>query len=134
MGSRRPVAQAVAMAVGVVAALSAAEPSITSDHAREYIGKRVTVCGKVVAIGHVLAKRQGGKQTFLHFDQAPPQSPFMAVIIGGDQFSGGMFWGIEKKVDQKNVCVTGYVKSHDADTMMLLNAPNQLKVIDDAKQ
>jgi hypothetical protein len=120
--------------MGVAVSLSAADPPITSEHAKDYIGKRVTVCGKVVSIGHVLVKRQGGKQTFLHFDQPPPQSPFMVVIIGGDQFSGGLFYGIEKKVDQKNVCATGYVKKHDEAAMMVVDAPNQLKVMDDAKQ
>ena len=124
----------VAVAMVATGSLSAADPSITSNQAKEHIGKRVTVCGKVVSIGHVLIKRQGGQQTFLHFDQPPPQSPFMVVIIGGDQFSGGLFYGIEKKVDQKNVCATGYVKKHDEAAMMVVDAPNQLKVMDDAKQ
>jgi hypothetical protein len=85
----------------------------------------------VAGIGHAVTSGRGGKQTFLHFDRVPPQCPFMAVIVGNDLFGGGAFYGIEKKVEQKRICVTGYVKRQGEIPMMLLDAPNQLKIMDD---
>lgn len=134
MHARRIGAVSLAIAVPFVAALFAADPPITSDQAKDHVGKRVTVCGDVVSTGKALAKGQGGKQKFLHFDQAPPHSPFTAVIIGGDLAGGGVFFGIEKKVEHKHVCVTGYVQDHDGTLIMRIDAPNQLKVMGDAKQ
>ena len=80
----------------------------------------------------MLAKRQGGAQIFLHYDAPPPNSPMSAVIIGSDLF-GSPFWGIDKKVQNKHICTTGYVKNHDGSLLMVLDAPNQLKVVGDAK-
>jgi hypothetical protein len=125
----------VALAVlASAASVTAADPPITAAEAKDYVGKRVTVCGDVVAIGHAQAKGQGGKQTFLHFDQAPPDCPFMAVIIGNDLAGGGFFFGIDKKVQGKRTCVTGYVKRQGTMPMMILDAPNQLKISDAAGQ
>ena len=118
---------AAILGASLAASVWAADSPITSAEAKDHVGKRVTVCGNIVSIGQVLARRQGGKQTFLHFDQAPPNAAFTAVIVGGDLF-GSPFWGIEKKVEHKNVCVTGYVKNHDGTILMVLDGPNQLKV------
>lgn len=112
--------------------VGAADPPITAAEAKDHVGKRVTVCGNVAAIGRVLAKREGGAQVFLHFDAPPPDTPMSAVIIGSDTF-GSPFWGIDKKVQQKHVCTTGYVKNHDGKLLMVLDAPNQLKIVGDAK-
>ena len=83
---------AVLAGVTLVAALSAeaAEPpTITAAQASEYVGKRVKVCGEIAAVGRAFAKREGGKQVFLHFDKAPPDSPFVAVVIGYDLEKSG---------------------------------------------
>jgi len=118
----------VSAALASIVSLRAADSAITAAEAKDHIGKRVTVCGDVVAIGRASAKRQGGHQTFLHFDQAPPNCPFTAVVIGNDTAGGGLFYDIDKKAAGKHACVTGYIKRHDEMPIMLLDAPNQLKL------
>jgi hypothetical protein len=131
MGVDRSLIVVALVALASAVPLRAADPPITADEAKDHIGKRVTVCGNVAGVGHAIASGRGGKQTFLHLERMPPQCPFMAVIVGNDLFGGGMFYDIEKKVEHKRICVTGYVKRLGEVPMMLLDAPNQLKVEDD---
>lgn len=108
--------------LAVVALQAASVPTITADEARDYVGKRVTVCGEIVAIGRAFSKRNGGKQIFLHFDKKPPESPFTAVVIGL-QFE--TFWNLDKAV-HKRACATGYVRNHDGLVHVVIDAYNQL--------
>lgn len=123
----------VVLALSWSVAARTADPPISAAEAKDHIGKRLTVCGVVTASSHAIAPGRGGKQTFLYFDQAPALSKFVAVVVGNDLAGGGVFFGIEKRVEQKHVCITGYIKPRGADgAMMLLDAPNQLKIVEDA--
>ena len=124
---------AVLAGVALVAALTAeaAEPpTITAAQASDYIGKRVKLCGEIVAVGAAFIKRQGGKQVFLHFDKAPPDSPFVAVVIGYDLEK---YWRLDTAVHRR-ACVTGYVKRRDAMIYGVVDAMNQMTFTDDKPQ
>jgi len=116
--------------VAAVTAEAAEPPTITAAQASEYVGKRVKVCGEIAAVGRAFAKREGGKQVFLHFDKAPPDSPFVAVVIGYDLEK---FFRLDTAVHRK-ACVTGYVKRHDAMIYSIVDAMNQMTFTDDKPQ
>ena len=121
---------AVLAGVAVVAALTAeaAEPpTITAAQASEYVGKRVKVCGEIAAVGQAFAKREGGKQIFLHFDKAPPGSPFVAIVIGYDLEK---FWRLDSTAVHRRACVTGYVKRNEAMSYGIVDAMNQMTFTD----
>lgn len=120
---------AVSVSVVVSVSLHAADPPITASQARERIGKRATVCGDVVAAIRVQAPRAGGEQLFLHFDEAPPNSPFIVGIIGTELLEKA-FRGIDKAVQHKTVCATGNIKMKDTTPLMVVTGPNQLKITD----
>ena len=117
--------------VAALAAEAADPPTITAAQATDYIGKRVKVCGEIAAVGQAFAKREGGKQVFLHFDKAPPSSPFVAVVIGYDLEK---FWRLDSTAVHRRACVTGYVKRNEAMIYSLVDAMNQLTFTDDKPQ
>jgi hypothetical protein len=126
------VVVAVSLMTCTAVHLYAGDPSITSAQARERIGKRATVCGQVVSVSHVAAPRAGGEQVFLHFDEPPPNTPFIVGIIGTDLINGA-FRGIAKTVEHKTVCATGHIKTRGTTPLMVVTGPNQLKITDDAR-
>ncbi len=131
MSIRRTVAVLAGVTLVAALAAEAAEPpTITAAQASDYIGKRVKVCGESVAVGAAFIKRQGGKQVFLHFDKAPPDSPFVAVVIGYDLEK---FWRLDTAVHRK-ACVTGYVKRREAMIYSIVDAMNQMTFTDDKPQ
>ena len=120
---------ALSVLVLVSVGLYAADPPITASQARERIGKRATVCGEVVSAIRVAAPRAGGEQLFLHFDEPPPNSPFIVGIIGTELLEKA-FRGIDKAVDHKTVCATGNIKMKGTTPLMVVTGPNQLKITD----
>jgi hypothetical protein len=125
---------AVLAGVALVAALTAeaAEPpTITAAQASEYVGKRAKVCGEIAAVGQAFAKRDGGKQVFLHFDKAPPGSPFVAIVIGYDLEK---FWRLDSTAVHRRACVTGYVKRNEAMIYGMVDAVNEMTFTDNKPQ
>jgi hypothetical protein len=125
----RPRTIATACVTALLASTArAAEPQITATQARDYVGKRVTVCGEVVATITMETPRAGGEQLFFHFEQGPPNSPFIAAVIGTELINGA-FRGIDKTVNHRTVCVTGSIKQKGTTPLMVLSGPNQVKVM-----
>jgi hypothetical protein len=132
MSARRMVAVLAGVTLAAALTAEAAEPpTITAAQAGEYVGKRVKVCGEIAAVGQAFAKREGGKQIFLHFDKAPPGSPFVAVVIGYDLEK---FWRLDSTAVHRRACVTGYVKRNEAMIYGLVDAMNQMTFTDDKPQ
>ena len=131
MSIRRAFIVLAGISLGAALTAEAAEPpTITAAQASEYVGKRVKVCGEIAAVGRAFAKREGGKQVFLHFDKAPPDSPFVAVVIGYDLEK---FWRLDTAVHRK-ACVTGYVKRREAMIYGVVDAMNQMTFTEDKPQ
>ena len=118
-----------AMVVAAVLTAAAADPpTITTAEAVDHVGKRVKVCGEIVAVGRAFAKREGGKQVFLHFDKEPPNSPFVAVVIGYDLEK---YWRLDTAAHRK-ACVTSYIKRRETMVYAIVDAMNQMTFTDDA--
>lgn len=127
MSVRRTLGALFGMILAATMAAVAAEPPvITAAEAGSHVGKRVKVCGEIATVGRAFAKREGGKQVFLHFDKEPPNSPFVAVIIGRDL---EVFFKLDKAVHRK-ACATGYVKQREGMTYTIVDATNQLTFTD----
>ena len=132
MSIRRAVAVLAGVTLAAALSAEAAEPpTITAAQAGEYVGKRVKVCGEIAAVGQAFAKREGGKQVFLHFDKAPPGSPFVAVVIAYDLEN---FWRLDSTAVHRTACVTGYVKRNEAMIYGLVDAMNQMTFTDGKAQ
>jgi len=126
---RRTLGALFGMVLATALTAAAAEPPvIAAAEAADHVGKRVKVCGQIAAVGRASAKREGGKQTFLHFDKEPPNSPFVAVIIGRD-LEG--YFHVDKALHRK-ACATGYVKQREGLIYTIVDAMNQLTFTDDA--
>ena len=112
--------------VAGLTAAAAEPPVVAAAEAAGHVGKRVKVCGEIVAVGRAAAKREGGRQIFLHFDKEPPDSPFSAVVIGTDLQT---YLNLDKALHRK-ACATGYVKRRDGLTYTIVEAMNQFTFTD----
>jgi hypothetical protein len=63
-----------------VRGLHAQTKKLTADEAKDHIGDRATVCGKVVSTHY--AKSSKGEPTFLNFDEPYPKGSFHNSDLG----------------------------------------------------
>ncbi len=75
---------------------------LTAAEAKDHIGERATVCGKVASTH--FAGRSKGQPTFLNLDEPYPKQIFTIVIWGSDR---AKFGDPESKYKEQTVCVTG---------------------------
>ena len=92
----------VSLALGVDLS---AQQRISPAEAGKYVGKPVTVCGKVASTAYVVQAM--GRPTFLNLERPYPNQPFSVVIWGTERsnFSPPP----EKAYDGKRICVSGTV-------------------------
>ncbi len=93
--------------------------SVSALEAGDYIGKDLTVTGFVADV------YKNDKVAYLNFVEKYPQNPFTAVIFE-NKFSE--FKDINK-YEMKNVEVTGRVSSFKGKPQIILDSPNQIKVV-----
>lgn len=96
---------------------------LNSNEARNHIGERATVCGKVVSTHY--ASKTRGEPTFLNLDEEFPKQVFTIVIWGSDR---PKFVQPEEKYLDKNVCVTGKVISYRGIPEIAASQPNQIEL------
>lgn len=96
---------------------------LTATHAKDHIGERATVCGKVVSTG--FAENKGGRPTFLNFDEPYPDQIFTVVIWGSDR---SKFGNPETKYRGKRVCVTGKIDASRGVPEVVAHEPAQIKL------
>src|SRR6516162_1378379 len=80
---------------------------LTSAEAKNHVGERATVCGKVASTHY--AARTKGSPTFLNLDEPYPNQIFTILIWGSDR---AKFGDPESKYGNKKVCVTGLIKDY----------------------
>ena len=80
---------------------------ITAAEAKNHIGDRVTVCGKVASTHY--AKNSKGEPTFLNLDEPYPKEIFTILIWGSDRVKFGT---PESEYKALQVCVTGKITSY----------------------
>ena len=81
--------------------------SYTTDQAANHVGENGTVCG--IVTGGKYAKSSRGKPTFINLDGRYPYQKFTILIWGENRHN---FNSPEKRLNGKNVCVTGYIDSY----------------------
>lgn len=98
-------------AVGAVIVLfvSAAlgQASISAADAKNHIGEKATVCGRVAST-HFAANSRG-KPTFINLDEPYPNQIFTVVIWGSDRSN---FGDPESAYRNKHICVSGVIESY----------------------
>jgi DNA/RNA endonuclease YhcR with UshA esterase domain len=84
--------------------LYAQTKKLTAAEAKDHIGDRVTVCGKVVSTHY--AKSSKGEPRFLNLDEPYPKEVFTILIWGSDREKFGT---PEDEYKGLRVCVTGKI-------------------------
>ena len=96
---------------------------ITAAEAKNHVGEKATVCGKVVDTH--LASRSRGEPTFLNIDERYPKQIFTIVIWSSDR---SKFGDPEAKYANKTVCVTGLIKNYRGLPEVVAEKPSQIEV------
>ena len=96
---------------------------LTAAEAKNHVGEKSTVCGKVVDTH--LAGRSRGQPTFLNLDERYPKQIFTIVIWGSDR---DKFGNPEVKYANKNVCVTGLIKTYRGVPEIVAEHPGQIEI------
>ncbi|MGA9471324.1 MAG: hypothetical protein WBV36_02600 [Terriglobales bacterium] len=84
--------------------LRAQTKKITAAEAKDHIGERATVCGKVASAHY--AKSSKGEPTFLNLDEPYPKEVFTVLIWGSDREK---FGSPELEYKGSRVCATGKI-------------------------
>lgn len=102
---------------------SAQTRSLTAAEAKNHIGERATVCGKVVSSRY--ADRSKGQPTFLNLDEPFPKQIFTIVVWGEDR---SKFGEPENKYSDKRLCVTGKITSYRGSPEIVATDPKQIEI------
>jgi hypothetical protein len=105
-----------------ITSVTSAQRHITAAGAKNHIGEKATVCGKVVDTHY--ASRSRGEPTFLNLDERYPNQIFTIVIWGSNR---GKFGDPETKYRNKQVCVTGKITSYRDVPEVTANEPGQIE-------
>jgi hypothetical protein len=97
---------------------------LTAAAAKNHVGEKATVCGKVVSAR--FAKESKGQPTFLNLDEPYPNHIFTIVVWGSDREK---FGAIELKYSVKNVCVSGKIASFQGKPEIAVDDPGQIQLL-----
>ena len=116
---------ACTIAFGTLAAAQTtkSQNSITVDKAKNYVGKRATVCGRVASTRYL--PQAHGQPTFLNLDEAYPNQVFTIVIWGTDR---PKFDTPEDYYRDKTVCVTGKIQTYQGIPQIVATQPKQIQM------
>ncbi|HYM94726.1 MAG TPA: hypothetical protein VET23_11345 [Chitinophagaceae bacterium] len=97
---------------------------ITPEDAKNYVGKTVTVCGKVKSTYQ--PNSVNSHPTFIDFGNKYPNAIFTAVIWESDlsKFS----YKPKRKLKHKKICVTGVIKLYKEKPEIIVSNPSQIKI------
>ena len=90
-----------------IPSLRAQTKKLTAAEAKDHMGDRATVCGKVVSTHY--AKSSKGEPTFLNLDEPYPKEIFTILIWGSDR---GKFGTPESEYRGLRVCITGKITTY----------------------
>jgi hypothetical protein len=96
---------------------------ITAAEAKNHVGEKSTVCGRVV--GTHFASGSKGQPTFLNLDEPFPKEIFRILIWGSDR---PKFGRPEETYRDKEVCVTGIITSYRGVAEIVASEPGQIQV------
>ena len=107
--------------VALAFATAAQTHKISPAEAKDHIGERATVCGKVASTH--FAGRSKGQPTFLNLDEPYPRQIFTILIWGSDR---AKFGEPESKYKEQIVCVTGRIESYRSSPQIVATEPGQI--------
>ena len=100
-----------------------AQTRIDPSQSKAYVGKSVTVCGKIY--GSYQSLRSKGQPTFLDMGGKYPNATF-TVLVWGDDLS--KFDYSLNSLVEKTVCVTGLIKLYRDKPEIIVSDPSQIKI------
>src|SRR5277367_3805970 len=101
--------------------LHAQTKKLTTAEAKDHVGDRATVCGKIASTHY--AKSSKGEPTFLNLDEPHPKEVFTILIWGSDREKFGV---PESKYRDARVCVTGKITGYRGTTEIVATEPSQI--------
>lgn len=96
---------------------------IVPEQAKASLGKKATICGKVVSV--VYTDRQGAP-IYLNFNKDYPNQPFSAVIWAEDV--NALVFEPMPVVKSRQVCVSGVVTEYKGHPQIIVRKKEQLLV------
>ncbi len=96
---------------------------ITAAQAKNHIGQKATVCGRIVGIHFVSSGK--GQPTFMHMDEQYPDQIFTVVIWGADRLKFGR---PEETFLDKDICVTGKITVFLRIPEIVATDPSQIRL------
>ena len=106
-----------------IPSVDAQTKKITAADAKDHIGDRATVCGKVA--GTHYAKNSKGEPTFLNLDEPYPKEIFTILIWGSDRVKFGT---PESEYKALQVCVTGKITSYRSVPEIVATERGQIEI------
>jgi|ERR1700722_658973 len=106
-----------------ISSVRAQTKKITAAEAKDHVGDRMTVCGKVVSTHY--AKNSKGEPTFLNLDEPYPKEIFTILIWGSDR---GKFGTPESEYKGLRVCVTGKITAYRGMLEIVVNEREQIEI------
>lgn len=103
--------------------LAHAQKNLSAAEAKDHVGEKATVCGKVVSTRWAESSR--GSPTFLNFDRPYPNQVFTLVIWGNDR---SKFDNPETTYRGKRVCVTGKISAFKGVPEVVASDPAQIQM------
>jgi hypothetical protein len=102
-----------------------ADPPIKAVDAKDHIGKRVTVCGKVVEVQKAIYR--AGRSWVLNVDAPAPRPP-LSLYVPGNAIDN-YFWNADKKYLNQQVCASGFIRDREGLIYMQILQPSDLKIV-----
>jgi DNA/RNA endonuclease YhcR with UshA esterase domain len=107
----------------VVPTLQAQTKKLTTAEAKDHVGDRATVCGKVASTHY--AQSSNGEPTFLNLDEPYPKEVFTILIWGSDREKLGT---PEDEYKALRVCVTGKLTSYRGRPEIVATERDQIEI------
>jgi len=117
------IAAALALVVLAAPGVQAQTKRLTASEAKDHVGERGTVCGKVASTHYAATSR--GAPTFLNLDAPYPRQIFTIVIWRSDR---PKFGTPESKYRQQRICVTGEITEFRGSPQTVASEPAQIEI------
>ena len=105
------------------AAIAYAQGPISATDAKNHVGEKATVCGRVASARY--AMKSSGSPTFIDLDRAYPHQIFTIVIWGGDRQK---FGDPQTSFSRKSVCVNGQITLYRGAPETTVHEPSQITI------
>lgn len=107
----------------IVSAQTSSGKKLTTAEAKDHIGERATVCGRVASTHYAASSR--GRPTFINLDEPYPRQVFTIMIWGSDR---PKFGDPEEKYRDKKVCATGKISSYRGVPEIIASETSQIEL------